>query len=106
MTTPAELDAKAARLREIASDLRKEATAVTGLLSGVKDLHDDQTWQGPVATEFSGTLTGWKSRIDGAQQAILDAAATFDKDANNLETQAGDQRREEKDKEEKEKGPK
>jgi hypothetical protein len=80
MTTPAELDAKAARLREIAGDLRKEATAVTGLLSGVKDLHTDKTWEGPVAT--------------------------FEKDANNLETKAGDQRREEKEKEEKEKGPK
>ena len=76
------------------------------MLSGVKDLHTDQTWEGPVATEFSGTLTTWKSRIDGAQQAILDAAATFDKDANNLETQAGDQRREDrKRKSEKEKGP-
>jgi uncharacterized protein YukE len=106
MTTPAELDAKAARLREIAGDLRKEATAVTGLLSGVKDLHTDKTWEGPVATEFSGTLTAWKKRIDGAQQTILDAAATFEKDANNLETKAGDQRREEKEKEEKEKGPK
>lgn len=105
MTTPAELEAKATRLREIAADLRKEATKVSGLLGPVKDLHTEETWQGPVAEEFSGTLTDWKKRTDAAQTAILDAAATFDRDANNLDTQAGDQRRQEKEEKEKEKGP-
>jgi uncharacterized protein YukE len=103
MTTPAQLEAKAVRLREIAADLRREATAVSGLLSGPKDLHTDQTWEGPVAAEFTGTLEAWKKRTDGAQQTILDAATTFERDANALETQAGDQRREEKEKAEKEK---
>jgi uncharacterized protein YukE len=106
MTTPAGLEAKATRLREIAADLRKEATKASGLLGPVKNLHTDETWQGPVAVEFSGTLTAWAKRTGAAQTAILDAATAFERDANNLDVQAGDQRREEKEKEEKEKGPK
>jgi hypothetical protein len=109
MTTPAELEAKATRLRAIATDLRREATKVSGLLGPAKDLHTDETWQGPVAVEFSGTLTAWGKRTGSAQDAILDAATTFERDANNLDTQAGDQRREDREKEqrekEKEKGP-
>ncbi|NEA31519.1 hypothetical protein [Streptomyces sp. SID13031] len=105
MTTPAGLEAKAVRLREIAADLRREATKVSGLLGPVKDLHTDETWQGPVAVEFSGTLTDWAKRAGAAQTAILDAATAFDRDANNLDVQAGDQRRAEKEKAEKEKGP-
>jgi hypothetical protein len=103
MSTPGELEAKAVRLREIAADLRKEATKVSGLLGPAKDLHTAETWQGPVAEEFSGTLSDWKTRTDGAQYAILDAAATFEKNANDLDTQAGDQRRDEREKAEKEK---
>lgn len=103
--TPAQLEAKAARLREIAADLRREGTKTSGLLSETKDWHTGETWQGPVATEFSGVLTSWGRRVNAAQDAILDAAGTFERDANNLQTQAGDQRREEKEKEEKEKGP-
>jgi uncharacterized protein YukE len=103
MSTPGELEAKAVRLREIAADLRKEATKVSGLLGPVKDLHTDETWQGPVAVEFSGTLSDWAKRTGSAQNAILDAATTFERDANNLDTQAGDQRREDREKAEKEK---
>jgi uncharacterized protein YukE len=105
MTTPAQLEAKAVRLREIAADLRKEATKVSGLLGPVKDLQTDETWQGPVAVEFSGTLTAWAKKTGAAQTAILDAATAFERDANTLDVQAGDQRRVEKEKDLKEKGP-
>jgi hypothetical protein len=102
MTSPVELEAKATRLRAIAVDLRREATKVSGLLGPAKDLHSDETWQGPVAVEFSGTLTAWGKRTGSAQDAILGAAATFERDADNLDTQAGDQRREDREKEQRE----
>lgn len=44
MTTPAELEAKATRLREIAADLRKGATKVSGLQGAIQHGDDDYVW--------------------------------------------------------------
>lgn len=103
VTTPAEFEKKAIRLREIAGDLRKEAPKVADLLKGAKDLQTKETWEGPVAVEFGGSLSDWGSSVKDAENVIMDAALQFERDANALDEQAGDQRRKEK---EKEHGPK
>ena len=56
-----------------------------------------------MAVEFGGTLADWSKRTGSAQTAILDAATAFERDARNLEVQAGEQRREDRAKEEREK---
>ncbi|GAA0608840.1 hypothetical protein HPO96_30815 [Kribbella sandramycini] len=98
MTSPAELEKKALRLREIAGDLRKEAPKVADLLRGAKELQTKETWEGPVAAEFGASLGGWESSVRGAENAIRDAALQFERDANAFDEQAGDQRRKEKEK--------
>ncbi|WP_405055924.1 hypothetical protein OG474_24645 [Kribbella sp. NBC_01505] len=102
MTTPADLEKKAVRLREIAGDLRKEAPKVADLLKGSMDLHTKETWEGPVAVEFTASLSGWHSSVKDAANTIMDAALQFERDANALDEQAGEQRSKEK---EKEQGP-
>jgi hypothetical protein len=83
----------AARLRELAGQLRHHADRTQGMLDPVRALDDAKTWQGSYPSTAHGMIAGWNGQLLRSSDQLRRRAGEIDQVAGDYEATAAAVRR-------------
>lgn len=86
--TPAQLNARAERLEDLAATVRRYARQYRGLLAAPRRHATPRTWRGEFARRSTDSIAGWQRDLEGAAQGLDDTADFYCRKARELRTQA------------------